>query len=112
MPPLAPGADPVANARTAPRALGQTTRQVLADGARGPIHDPVWLGGQESLAPDARPWPDEPGAGEHHGWRERLLPRDRVGGATVGVLNPGDGAAELHRTDPQGSLTRLTSFNQ
>lgn len=122
VPPLAPGADPVENARHGPRPVRETPRQVLTDGALGPVHgEPVWVAeGQALLALMPIRGPVSLVRVKATGGWEALLPRGRVGvvealahagGTTVVVLNRPDGGAELYRAD-QGALTRLTSFNQ
>ncbi len=125
VPPLVPGHDPVANGRVGPRAAGQTPRQVLTEGAPGPMRsEPHWVDNGHLLALMADHGPaclvrvDALAGGF-----QRVAPRDRVGsmealdhcgGTTVVVLNRPDTAGELYRvdSDADGTLTPLTTFNR
>lgn len=123
VPPLAAGEDPVGNGRVGPRADRQTPRQVLTEGAPGPIvSEPHWVDDHHLLALMAYRGPSslvrvDAVAGGFH----LIAPRDRVGsmealahggGTTVVVLNRPDTGGELYRVDPDGTLTALTTFNR
>lgn len=123
VPPLAPGADPVANGRVGPRPERQTPRHVLTQGAPGPLRSaPHWVDDRHVLALLADHGPARlVRVDTEAGGFQQVAPHDRVGtmeglahrgGPTVVIVNRPETAGELYRVDPGGTLAALTTFNR